>query len=273
MWFTDIAQKRPLPEAESQPRIKPRVVLYHTMVGGLLGTERYFREGTGIESHFGVGGPWDGPELDGVIFQWMSTDRQADANLDANSFAISIETSDNAPRLPENIAPWSPKQLAALIRLGSRLAEHYNIPRRQVPVWDGSGYGWHAMFGAPSHYTPIPGKVCPGPARIRQLKEIVFPAIFHGTQPPEVDDMTPAQAELLEKVAKDVAELKKETVLTRPGQDTMDGVWYAWRRLNWGTETLPAAPDRITYSLKDITDRLARVEELVTPPEPPPPPA
>ena len=190
MWFTDIARKRPLPEAESQPRITPRVVLFHTMVGGLLGTERFFRMGTGVESHFGVGGPWDGPELDGVIFQWMNTDREADANLDANRFAISIETSDNAPNRPEDIAPWSPKQLAALVRLGNRLAEHYDIPRRQVPEWDASGYGWHAMFGAPSHYTPARGKVCPGPARIHQLKTVVLPAIFAGRDPePEDPDM------------------------------------------------------------------------------------
>src|SRR5215217_3425693 len=94
MWFTDIARKRPLPEAESQPFITPRLVLAHTMVGSLLGTERFFRDLTGVESHFGIGGPTDGADLDGVIFQWMSTDRQADANLDANSFAISIETSE-----------------------------------------------------------------------------------------------------------------------------------------------------------------------------------
>jgi N-acetylmuramoyl-L-alanine amidase len=175
------ADWRPLPEATSQGRITPRVAIYHTMVGSLRGTERYFRESTGIESHFGVGGPWDGADLDGVIWQWMDLERRADANLDANAFAISIETSDNAPARPEDIAPWSPKQLASLVRLGNWLADRFSIPRRQCPAWDQAGFGWHAMWGAPSHWTPAVGKVCPGPARIHQLKTIVFPAIFAGT--------------------------------------------------------------------------------------------
>lgn len=181
------ADWRPLPEATSQPPITPRVVIFHTAVGGLVGTERFFRESTGVESHLMVGGPWDGPGLDGVIWQWMDLGRQADANLDANSFAISVETSDNAPRSPELIEPWSPKQLTTLIRFGNWAADRFNIPRRICPRWDAAGFGWHAMWGAPSHWTPAVGKVCPGPARIAQLKAIVFPAIFAGTNPPEED--------------------------------------------------------------------------------------
>lgn len=176
------AQWRPLPEAESQPRITPRTVIFHTMVGNLRGTERFFKESTGVESHFGIGGPWDGPDLDGAIWQWMSLDRQADANLDANSFAISIETSDNAPLKAADLAAWSPKQQAALIRLGRWLADTFDIPRRQCRTWLDGGFGWHAMWGAPSHWTPAVGKVCPGAARIAQLKTVVFPAIFADTQ-------------------------------------------------------------------------------------------
>lgn len=182
------ADWRPLPEATSQPAIIPRTVIFHTAVGRLATTERFFREGTGVESHLMVGGPWDGPDLDGAIWQWMTLDRQADANLDANRFAISIETSDNAPLRPADIAPWSPKQLATLVRLGNWLADTFNIPRRQCPAWDAAGFGWHAMWGAPSHWTPSAGKECPGPARIAQLKTIVFPAIFAGREL-EADDM------------------------------------------------------------------------------------
>lgn len=168
---------RPLPEATSQPAIIPRVVIFHTMVGSLAGTERHFRDNTGVESHFGVGGPTDGAALDGALWQWMDLGREADANLDANAFAISVETSDGG----DPSRPWSPKQLATLVRLGNWLADRFNIPRRQCPAWDRSGFGWHVMFGAPSHWTPV-AKTCPGPVRIQQLKQTVLPAIFAGKE-------------------------------------------------------------------------------------------
>jgi hypothetical protein len=193
------ADWRPLPEATSQPKITPRVVVFHTAVGRLATTERYFRDHTGVESHLMVGGPWDGPELDGVIWQWMTLDRQADANLDANAFAISIETSDNAPASAADLAPWSQPQLVSLVRLGNWLAERFAIPRRQCPAWDAAGFGWHAMWGAPSHWTPSAGKVCPGSRRIAQLKTIVLPAIFAGRDLEE-DDLTNEQAAQLKAV-------------------------------------------------------------------------
>jgi hypothetical protein len=182
------AEWRPLPEATSQPRIDPTTVIFHTAVGTLRGVERYFRDSTGVESHMMVGGPEDGADLDGVTWQWMDLERQADANLDANRFAISIETSDNHPQRPEDIVPWSPKQLAALVRLGNWCADRFDIPRRQCPAWNAGGFGWHAMWGAPSHWTPSSGKVCPGPARIAQLKTIVLPAIFAGRELNDVEE-------------------------------------------------------------------------------------
>lgn len=171
----------------SEPSIHPRMVIFHTMVGYLTSTDRYFRSGAsgGIESHFGVGGKWGGDAtagLDGAIWQWRNTTEQADANLDANDFAISIETADNAPASASDLQPWTPKQVVSLIRLGRWLAETHDIPKRIVTSWDDprGGFGWHAMWGAPSHWTPSAGKVCPGAARIKQLKEVVLPAIFSG---------------------------------------------------------------------------------------------
>lgn len=164
---------RPLPEAMNQPIINPRAVILHTMVGSLQGTEAHFRERTGIESHFGVGGPTDGPELDGVIWQWMDLSRQADANLNANGFAISIETSDGG----EPNRPWSMQQQEAIVRLGKWLAKRFGIPLRIIPSPTSSGFGWHVMFGAPGPWTPV-AKTCPGAVRITQLENIVLPAIF-----------------------------------------------------------------------------------------------
>ena len=69
MFFTDLAERHPLPEAASQPRITPRMVIVHTMVGFLRGTRALFTGPTKLESHFGIGGPADGADLDGVIFR------------------------------------------------------------------------------------------------------------------------------------------------------------------------------------------------------------
>jgi hypothetical protein len=145
------------------------------MVGTLPGVDSYFRSGAsgGIESTFGVGGPWEGSQYDGVIYQWRDTQEQADANLHANGFAVSIETSDGGD--PNH--PWSAKQVDSLVRLGRWLADTHNIPKRITPTWDGSGFGWHVMFGAPGPWTPV-SKTCPGSVRIKQLKEVVLPRIF-----------------------------------------------------------------------------------------------
>lgn len=181
------ASWRPL--NESEPAITPRTVIYHTMVGTLPSTDRFFRSGTSLESHFGVGGPWEGAEFDGAIWQWVDTERQADANLNANDYAISIETSDGG----DPNRPWTPKQLDSLIRLGLWAAETHNIPRRQSrSCSDPAGFGWHVMHGAPSCWTPI-AKSCPGSVRINQLKTIVFPAIFAGA-PPQEEDLNTEQA-------------------------------------------------------------------------------
>jgi hypothetical protein len=249
------ADWRPLPEATSQPKITPRTVIYHTAVGRLATTERFFRDSTGVESHLMVGGPWDGPALDGVIWQWMTLDRQADANLDANRFAISIETSDNAPLRPEDIAPWSPKQLAALVRLGNWLADTYGIPRRICPAWDQAGFGWHVLFGAPSHWTPV-AKACPGPVRIRQLKDIVLPAIFAGQELEADMPLTEAEWKRLETLLDLYS--RKSARWTDHGDDEVTGASNHLVRVREDLRLLGEATGK----------RLDALEELLTPDPP-----
>jgi hypothetical protein len=273
------ADWRPLPEATSQPRITPKVAIYHTAVGTLRGVERYFRTLTGVESHFMVGGPWDGPELDGVIWQWMSLDREADANLDANRFAISIETSDNAPRFPEDLAPWSPKQLASLVRLGNWLADEFLIRRRQCPAWNESGFGWHAMWGAPSHWTPSAGKVCPGARRIHQLKTIVLPAIFAGRDLEE-DDMTPEQAQQLNDATTAIKRIEAALFQghTINPNHPIDNLFNAAGKTHRalivpGTTTAEDAFNMLFARVRNIEDKVQAItEELVGEPAPEPPP-
>jgi N-acetylmuramoyl-L-alanine amidase len=164
-----------LPEWNRQPRITPTTIIDHSIVGSALGAWYYFRDTTGIESHFIVRGARSG-SADGHIWQLMDTGRQADANLNANAFAISIETEDNGD--PDDF-PWSRAQLASLRWLHAKLrAVHSTIPRRRCPSPRGGGLGYHTMWGAPSAWTPVPGKLLgpdtlvPTPDGLLALREI-----------------------------------------------------------------------------------------------------
>jgi hypothetical protein len=111
----------------------------------------------------------------------MDTGRRADANLDANAFAISIETEDNGD--PDNF-PWSRAQLESLRWLHAKLrAVHPTIPRRRCPGPRGGGLGFHSMWGAPSPWTPVVGKLLaldtlvPTPDGLRALREIAVGSV------------------------------------------------------------------------------------------------
>lgn len=157
-----------LPESGTQPRITPRAVIMHSAAGrGSL--HRFFARSSSLESHFWV-------SERGVIEQYIDTGRRADANRNANGFAISIET-ESSPAATE---PWTPAQLAAIVRLVRWCCDTHAIPARQIPAWNSSGIGWHIQFGAPGPWTPV-AKSCPGPARIRQMPALI--AAVAGTTP------------------------------------------------------------------------------------------
>ena len=179
-----------LPEWNSQARITPVLIIDHSQVGSSLGTYFYFRDQTGIESHFSVRGRRSGSQ-DGHIWQFMNTDRVAEANRQANRFpngtgAISIETEDDGD--PDH-QPWTPRQLASLKWLHNKLVRtHPTIPRRRASSATGAGargLGYHTMFGAPSPWTPA-SKTCPGkPVRVRQWNNELLPA-FLGAEEDDV---------------------------------------------------------------------------------------
>src|SRR5215217_5378017 len=145
---------------------------------GTLRQRRHSRPMTTPEkrcTHFIVRGARSG-SADGHIWQLMDTGRQADANLNANAFAISIETEDNGD--PDDF-PWSRAQLASLRWLHAKLrAVHPTIPRRRCPSPRGGGLGYHTMWGAPSAWTPVAGKLLaldtlvPTPDGLLALREI-----------------------------------------------------------------------------------------------------
>lgn len=169
LWYPGAARK-PL-GAQTEPKIgTPRVLIFHTMSGYLAGTDSWFRRDgyAGTESHFGVGGSWD-KGLDGAVWQWQALDRQADAQYGGNAHATSVETSDGA----KSGVPWTAKQLEALIDLGEWWCRQTGNPARLVASASGRGFGYHSQFAAWNRS----GHVCPGAARVKQLKERVIPEV------------------------------------------------------------------------------------------------
>lgn len=164
------AARKPLgPQAE--PGIgKPRIFIIHTMSGYLAGTDSYFRQGgySGTESHFGVGGTYDG-DRDGAIWQWQDLAHGADAQFSGNAYATSVETSDGA----RSGVRWSPKQAESIIKLGVWWCQQTGHPARLVSSPDQAGFGYHAQFGTWNHN----GHDCPGRVRLAQYKTEIIPEI------------------------------------------------------------------------------------------------
>lgn len=192
------AKQMLLPESGSQPKITPRIAILHSAAGrGSL--YKFFLNSSNLESHFWVSEA-------GVVEQYIDTGVRADANLHANSFAISIET-ESSPSATER---WSPAQAAAIVNLLDWICKTHNIPRVLVPTWDGAGIGYHIQFGAPGKWTPV-NKSCPGPERIKQTKNEIIPAVAKGAVPvakPWVAPEFPGYTLKVGMVNKNVATLK-----------------------------------------------------------------
>ncbi len=171
--FAPFARVRHIPPGDNDPPITPRVAILH--VAASLATTLFFffrdRSG-GVESHFFI-------TLLGRIEQYRSIYRQADANLDANNFAVSIETAGLG------MGRWNPPQRRAIKKLLLWLHNETDgeIPLRPVKRWDGAGIGYHTLFGAPSHWTPV-AKSCPGPNRIKQFWNWLAPWMKTALDPP-----------------------------------------------------------------------------------------
>lgn len=155
---------------QTEPLIHPRILVFHTMVGYLKSTDALFRTNgySGVESSFGVGGPWDGVGLDGAVWQWQFTDRQADAQAAGNAFCDSVETSDGGD--PDR--PWSQKQQKSLIDLTVWWCRQTGSPCRLVTSETDHGIGYHRQF---ADWNPN-AHSCPGNVRLAQLKGVIIPS-------------------------------------------------------------------------------------------------
>jgi hypothetical protein len=170
MAWCPFAQKLELqPESDQQQAIKPTQFIVHSIVAPWTPqrTYEFWRDSTNLESHFGVG-------YDGSVAQYIGTQTRADANAGANrrpdgTGAVSAETASNTA----GSDPWTEEQIETLVRLGVWLHQEHEIPLRICRSHDDPGYGYHSLF--PQWSTS--GTACPGAARIRQWREVVFPRI------------------------------------------------------------------------------------------------
>lgn len=166
------AIQKPITPGANDPVIKPCGVVLHTAVSRSDSLHDFFAtKSGGIESHFYV-------RTDGTIEQYRSIFREADAQLDGNSFMrngvlvgfVSVETEGMGDDT------WTPAQLMAIKKIIVWVRIQSPFPWRVCPAWNEPGIGYHTLFGAPSHWTPV-AKVCPGPDRIRQFRATLVPWI------------------------------------------------------------------------------------------------
>ena len=171
------ADQQLIPPGPNDPRITPRVAILHVDAGNAENLHDFFAERSGgIESHFHV-------TRAGKIYQYRDTAFEADANYLANPFAISIETQGFGTGV------WTGPQIAAIKRLLLWLNKTHGIPLQKVEKWDGSGVGYHTLFGAPGMWTPV-AKSCPGPRRIQQFDVSLVPWMKRVSTPtPRLDQI------------------------------------------------------------------------------------
>ncbi|WP_327592435.1 N-acetylmuramoyl-L-alanine amidase [Streptomyces chartreusis] len=198
-WYPGAVKMELQPESDGQPAIRPTQLILHSVIAPWTARRifEYWRDSSSLESHFGLG-------YEGDLGQYIGTETRADANAGANrradgTGAVSIETASNT----SGTDPWTAAQIEQLIRLGVWLHQRHGIPLRICRTHNDPGFGYHSMF--PQWSTS--GTACPGNARIKQFREVVFPGIVARAtgQTPEEEDVA-LTADEIDKIADKVVE-------------------------------------------------------------------
>ncbi|MEU9981071.1 N-acetylmuramoyl-L-alanine amidase [Streptomyces sp. NPDC050856] len=156
------------PESDQQPAIRPTQFILHSLAAPWNAQRIYeYWKTNSLESHFGLG-------YAGDLAQYIGTETRADANYAANrrpdgTGAVSIETASNL----QHTDAWTDAQVDRLIRLGVWLHQRHGIPLRVCRTASDPGYGYHRLHSA----WAVSGTACPGDARVRQFRNVVFPGI------------------------------------------------------------------------------------------------
>lgn len=175
----------------NDPAITPVGGVLHVAVSEADSLHDYFDGPSGgIESHFYV-------RYDGTIEQYRSIYREADANYKGNSFIrggkrcglLSIENEG------WGTGRWTAEQIASMKKIMLWANAEADVPIQVIKTWDGDGWGYHTMFGAPGPWTPAKGKTCPGLERIGQFKTVWTPWLNAGGKDPEPPTPQPSRVE------------------------------------------------------------------------------
>ena len=202
MALIPFAEKKLIAPGSNDPRIRARIGILHVDAGNASDLFDFFKNRSGgIESHGHI-------RRDGHLYQYRDTAFQADANHNANDFAISFETQGFGE------GEWTPEQLATIKRVMLWARDVHGIPLRVVTTWNDpdGGWGYHTLFGAPSNWTPV-SKSCPGPDRKRQFHDVLVPWMRNpqGDDYMSTDDAK-ARLERIEQKLDDLAEFVNERV-------------------------------------------------------------
>lgn len=233
----EFAVKKLIPAGSSDPRITARLGIWHVDAGNAETLYDYFAHRSGgIESHFFI-------KKTGVLEQYRDTAYQADANLDANDFALSVETQGFGE------GEWTDEQIAMSKRLMRWMHQHHGIPFQKAGAWDGKGFGYHTQWGAPSHWTPV-SKTCPGPDRIVQFNKVLVPWLNDGGHAPARPAATPNITAALHADTPEerVAALKR---VVRRGDDRSANIAAHWLEVIQRIENAKQAAHDLRVDLKE----------------------
>ncbi|MFJ8650282.1 N-acetylmuramoyl-L-alanine amidase [Streptomyces sp. NPDC093546] len=213
-WYPAATRMELQPESDGQPAIRPTQFILHSIAAPWTARRmyEYWRDSTNLESHFGLG-------YQGDLAQYIGTETRADANYQANrrpdgTGAVSIETASNL----KHTDPWTDQQVEQLIRLGVWLHQRHGIPLRVCRSASDPGYGYHRLHSA----WAVSGTACPGDARVRQFKNVVFPGIVaraSGQSPPPAQE-DPMPSVITESVSGGPALVAGQYLLLQMARDS-----------------------------------------------------
>lgn len=264
-WYPGATKYELQPESDQQAAIRPTQLIVHSIIAPWTAKRvyEYWRDSTNLESHFGLG-------YEGDLGQFIGTETRADANAGANrradgTGAVSIETASNL----QGSDPWTAEQVEELILLGVWLHEQHGIPLRICRTHDDPGYGYHSMF--PQWSTS--GTACPGAARIKQFREVVFPGIVaraKGVSTP------PAQEEDVALTDDEIKRIGRQVVTGANGAKSPDDPTLEWavssflgltlkatRRIEAELAAVEAKVDSLTVGGVDLDALAEKVADLL----------
>lgn len=189
----------PLPEAATQAKITPRLIINHTQAGpaktSWKNLQAYLNQaGVNLEPHLII-------EMDGLVVQLMPFTRKADCSYKANGFyigstycgALSVETQDLGGATL-NTTPWTDAQFESMAQVWAASCVKYAIPVQEVATWNGQGVSYHSRhpeWSADAHRCPGPARQAQMPALLARIRSIITPPVVSPPPIPseEVDDM------------------------------------------------------------------------------------